>query len=637
MSARSMVRARARADARRVRRAGAATAMASAAIAALGTATAADGATIQVTSTANSGAGTLRAALDQANGNIDADTITFASTVTGTINLTSTGVGAKYDTTIVGPGAGALTLNATAAANSSAFGTLNAFTPGSFDINVSGLTFTSANRSAVQALGVSNNLTFRDCVMTGHINDGNAGGGGIYAKQLDSLNLIDSKVIDSTSAAYGGGIDAINTDVTISGSQILRNTASKGGAGVAVRETGAGGSSLAVQGSTFQGNTASTKGGAITVNSAVGAVTIEKSTITGNSAASRGGGVYTGYTGPVTIDSSTISQNGQSGTNGGGLFVYAPSGPFTLRDSTLYKNDGFTGGGLNWFNYYDKPGKIENSTIVGNTTTFNGGGIYRNGFDASGTGFEGPDNLTISSSVVSGNKADIADSDDLAQGGSAAGGFITDHSLVGTTVGGATITDGGSNKLNAGVTGVAPIADNGGPTQTMLPDVAGPLIDAGASNGLTTDQRGLARTQQKSVVDAAGSDGTDIGAVELPDTELFDPALSAKKKQKVKGRKVRVVVEASAGEAATATVGGSLKLGKKSVPLADATAQLTAGDPAELTLGPASKKASRKIAKVLKKGKKPRVTLSAEIADAAGNKFDQGLNVKLKGKKKKAK
>ena len=60
------------------------------------------------------------------------------------------------------------------------------------------------------------------------------------------------------------------------------------------------------------------------------------------------------------------------------------------------------------------------------------------------------------------------------------------------------------------------LADNGGPTETMALNAGSPAIDAGVAAGATTDQRGLLRTyDDPGTVNAATSDGTDIGAFEL--------------------------------------------------------------------------------------------------------------------------
>jgi hypothetical protein len=62
------------------------------------------------------------------------------------------------------------------------------------------------------------------------------------------------------------------------------------------------------------------------------------------------------------------------------------------------------------------------------------------------------------------------------------------------------------------------LADNGGPTETILPLPGSPAIDKGSSVGqsdATHDQRGLPRpVDSPTVADVAGGDGSDIGAVE---------------------------------------------------------------------------------------------------------------------------
>jgi hypothetical protein len=74
-----------------------------------------------------------------------------------------------------------------------------------------------------------------------------------------------------------------------------------------------------------------------------------------------------------------------------------------------------------------------------------------------------------------------------------------------------------TDKQNAGDPGLGPLANNGGPTQTRLPQTGSPLIDAipigscqaDRASGITTDQRGVSRPQ---------GPGCDIGAVEVQQT-----------------------------------------------------------------------------------------------------------------------
>ena len=79
---------------------------------------------------------------------------------------------------------------------------------------------------------------------------------------------------------------------------------------------------------------------------------------------------------------------------------------------------------------------------------------------------------------------------------------------------------------------LGPLQANGGLTQTMLPAEGSPVIDAGSSFGLTTDQRGIARPVDHPAIGNAG-DGSDIGAVEVelppppPLTGSTDPGSTA--------------------------------------------------------------------------------------------------------------
>jgi Ca2+-binding RTX toxin-like protein len=82
---------------------------------------------------------------------------------------------------------------------------------------------------------------------------------------------------------------------------------------------------------------------------------------------------------------------------------------------------------------------------------------------------------------------------------------------------GATITETPSGSNLTGVDPqLGPLADNGGPTRTLLPALTSPAVDAGIASSLTADQRGLPRTADLSAVaNRTGSDATDIGAVEV--------------------------------------------------------------------------------------------------------------------------
>jgi Ca2+-binding RTX toxin-like protein len=122
--------------------------------------------------------------------------------------------------------------------------------------------------------------------------------------------------------------------------------------------------------------------------------------------------------------------------------------------------------------------------------------------------------VDLSSTIIANNTADFGP--DLGQG-EFADGFVAGFSLIESPAD-AVIAEARSARAN--IIGVdpelGPLADNGGPTQTHLPGTRSPVVDAGIANGLTTDQRGLARTADlDSESNAAGSDATDIGSVEI--------------------------------------------------------------------------------------------------------------------------
>src|SRR6266700_1224769 len=131
-------------------------------------------ATITVTSTNDSGVGSLRQALVDAN---DGDTIDFS--VTGTITLTSAElVVNKNNLTISGPGPNQLIVQRSTAVGTPAFRVFHISSGKT--VTISGLTITKGYASG-NGGGIYNDhatLTVSDCTISG--NAGPYGGGGIY-------------------------------------------------------------------------------------------------------------------------------------------------------------------------------------------------------------------------------------------------------------------------------------------------------------------------------------------------------------------------------------------------------------------------------------------------------------------------
>ncbi|MGB9145882.1 MAG: MBG domain-containing protein [Acidobacteriaceae bacterium] len=232
----------------------------------------AQAATYTVTTTADSGTGSLRAAITSVNGDTSADTIDFAAGVTGTITPQTPLPAITNDVTITGPGAGKLSISGSAVTTAPIF-TVNS----GVTVSISGLTLSGAITTVEGgAIASAGTLTVSSCAITN--DSGGAGGGGIFAS---------------------GGTLAVS-DSTFSGNS--------GGAGGAIGIDP--GATATITNSTFYGNNASLEGGAIYSN---GTLTITNSTISANSATNSGGGINSG--GTLTLANTIVAGNSAAASN----------------------------------------------------------------------------------------------------------------------------------------------------------------------------------------------------------------------------------------------------------------------------------------------------------------------------------
>jgi hypothetical protein len=304
---------------------------------------------------------------------------------------------------------------------------------------------------------------------------------------------------------------ASGTDVSISGLTIANGSAGSKGGGIYSKYA-----DLTLSSLVLDNNESSSQGGGVAVRG--GTLTIEDSTISDN-VGTRGSGVYA-YSGSgavTTIQSSTVSGNSGADFGGGVYFDYSAAG--TLENSTVYDNSaGSAGGGVYHFGAYNgDPGLVVTSSTITRNDADRGGGIACYG----ATGNSGTNQLTepaVRNTIVFGNTSSAADTGpDLSCDANGVpdnkGTVPVGFSLIGSADPGTTIDTTGPN-----LTGVDPqlttLADFGGPTQAQKPAATSPVIDAGSAFGLTSDQRGLARTVDAPTI-ANAADGTDIGAVEL--------------------------------------------------------------------------------------------------------------------------
>ncbi len=450
---------------------------------------------------------TLREAINAANADAGAETITFNSVVFApaggpyTINLTGALPDLSTDMTISGPGANVLTVKRNTGGNYRIFLVLG-------NVTIDGLTISNGNAS----------VDF---------------GGGIDNGSAGTVNVTNSTISGNTAAVGGGGIFHFGTGT------------------------------LNVTNSTISGNSAA-EGGGIRLFPSSGSVNVTNSTVSGNTATGDGGGIIN-YNSTLTISNSTITNNradndnNGSGTGGG---INRNSGTVTLRNTIVAQN---FNGGVQQVETATVAGTITgagNATVVvtaagmanspktvnvavagGDTASVVAGKMrtalaadldIRGFFTVSGatdkiilTALSAANDATMNIATNNGTSTGLTPAPTSANTSAGVAGAAADingavnsegFNLIQSTSG-ATITE----TLNAGtnITGqnpqLSPLANNGGPTFTHALQCTSPAIDKGKSFGLTTDQRGGTRPfdlADSVYPNAAGGDASDIGAYE---------------------------------------------------------------------------------------------------------------------------
>ncbi len=243
-------------------------------------------------------------------------------------------------------------------------------------------------------------------------------------------------------------------------------------------------------------------------------LTLTDSVVSGNFANISGGGIYSW--GTLTVTRSTLSGN-RASDSGGGIFN---RGWATITDSVVSGNGSYRGGGI--ANSYSLT--VTGSTISGNGTTDGGGGIWNLatttitrstitdnlafGYGGQGGGgiLNGPFGgiTTISSSIVSGNRAEFVPGNEILVSGGVVHanafnlfgdtGQVALQALYGLAAGPTDIlatNDATHPTALADILG--PLASNGGPTLTRALITGSPAINAGDpgfSSPPDFDQRG---------------------------------------------------------------------------------------------------------------------------------------------------
>jgi hypothetical protein len=281
---------------------------------------AAPAATFMVTNTNDSGPGSLRQAIIDANANPGADTIVFSTQVRGTITLTSARLLVTDPLTITGPGMRQLAISGN--------NLLRILDVQLTTVHILDLTITrgiGSDGGAIRNGGGA--LTLTDVLLTGNTG---TDGGAILQGTGGSVTLIRSLVIGNTATGNGGGIHNGNgSTLSLTNSLVIGNTANNGGG---IYNTIVPVSTLSLTNSMMIGNTATSDGGAI--YNLGSSVTLRNSQMEENTA-NNGGAIYNAALGTVTIRNSQVKEN--TATDGGGIFNN--DGTVTIRNSQVEEND----------------------------------------------------------------------------------------------------------------------------------------------------------------------------------------------------------------------------------------------------------------------------------------------------------
>jgi CSLREA domain-containing protein len=395
----------------------------------------------------------LRDAVVATNAATDANTITFAASVTGTSTLNSTlgQIIVTSPVTINGPGARVLAISGGNATRVFNFG-------GATSV-LSGLTIRDGRSSSLSSLfsaaggGLSNygTLTVNDCAFIGNQaiggnNSGTDGSNGGVAIGGAVYNLFNG-VITCNRCTFTGNSVTGGKGANNSGAGAFGGTGGAGQGGAIWNDATC---TLAINNCTFANNTAT--GG-------LGGDNVSTNGRGGTGGTGSGAGVFNRET--MTVTACTFSSNAGVGGAGG--------------HGSVPKNDGNTGLGS---------GGLENSGTSSSTVrnTISAGNTGNGGVDAKGAFISQGFNLI--------GVADFAT------------GFTATGDLVGTT----------AAPLDAKL---GSLQNNGGPTDTMTLLTNSPALDQGKSFGLTTDQRNRTRPlDDPAIAPATGGDNSDIGSFE---------------------------------------------------------------------------------------------------------------------------
>jgi len=416
--------------------------------------------TFTVTNSNDSGAGSLRQAIIDANATVAADTINFNTaahfSIPRTITLTSGQLSITAPLTLDAPSASGSQVTVSANNNSRVF----RITP------TAAATITLRNLIITQGRAIGSGIYDSDGYGAGINVTGN----------FATFILENSTVSQCVADGHGGGINFNSVAATFSTCKLIQNTAGGSGGGI---KHGIG--SITMLDCTVGSNISNGPDGGGGLSISGDTCTISSSTISQNQADGYAGGLAANSDAVVDIVNSTISSNTSLFQVGGISTIY--DAQLTLTNCTVTANTANQYGGI--LGGSSSAIRLANTIVAGNTVT---------------AGAPQPD-VSGDFTTLGGNLIGVEDTV----------GFFTDGYLkdqVGT--------------LAAPLSPLlGPLANNGGPTSTHALLAGSPAIEAGKNSLVTAppftasflDQLGQPRTIGSFV---------DIGAFEFPTLEVLN-------------------------------------------------------------------------------------------------------------------
>lgn len=444
-------------------------------------------ATFTVTNLNDTGAGSLRDAIGQANAAAGADTIRFQPNLTGMIPLASE-ILITDTLSLAGPGVGTIKVDGN-------LGTrlFKVQRAGSSAITAtfSGVTLSNGHAQdeggAIWANG--DHVVVAGCIFDSNI--ANLRGGAIFVANAN-LSIDASGLWNSETGSTGGAILFSAGDLSITRSLIMDNASEFGGGLSALSPR----VNVTISDTTFRNNTADHTGGGIWASTTTSFKVSRSAFIDNTTGQPNGGGIYfagvTDFGSPVNvIENTTFSGNQSLHQVGRGSALAIGSGNMTIRNSTFAFNKtspndppGANAGGALWVaNGATTEVKLQSDLFAGNT--------------------HGNANMLFDVLRESGgaqSTIDVANSAFQTQPG------VT--TLNGTVTAAMFDTDPEIEAL-----------DFSGPTAIHPLPATSPVIDHGSNPGnLATDQRGAPRS---SAATEGGQSATDIGAYEYRTDRIF--------------------------------------------------------------------------------------------------------------------